>query len=200
MTLVLQGMVSSAFALSQPSVKTPSDWYLKSESPYPSVKGIHDPQGSGRLVYDSQDTNAFVDIYYESALNRVYSNSSLVDEAVTLLKEYENFTANYSGMMTAAGVPAGYASIFISHDNSSLVQLVFVKGNYYFDVVLVYVVGSGHDVEAWSIVNSISVPSPEASAGSAALAEARIVGGIGGEVAIVIALAVLMFKTVRTEF
>jgi hypothetical protein len=213
---ILLAVFPSASSLPQPKVSLPPNWTLKGEVPYPNAAGVHDPQGSGLLTYEANDSLAMVDIYYESSLNRTYSAESLLNESVWLMTTSWKLSVNYSSVMTVAGVSAGYASHRYKL-GGALDLVVFVKGNYYFDIDMSYAVGSPHEAELWSILNSINfgttitttsaggttsttgATTPPAQ-GAALPAQAAMIVTIGGEIAIVIALGVLIIKTLRTEF
>jgi len=212
MLLIAPILLTTLFAspLPQPKVSLPNDWTLRGDVYYPNDAGVHDPQGAGLLTYETNDSLATVDISYESSLGRTYSNESLLNESVWLMTTIWRLPVNYSSVMTVAGVAAGYASHHYSQ-SGVLDLVVFVKGGYYFDIDMSYTIGSKHDAEVWSLLNSIEVgtngtttsttgaPAPPPQ-GAALPPQTMMIVAIGGEIAIVIALGVLIVKALRTEF
>jgi hypothetical protein len=156
-TLTLAAAIPRVFGLSKPAFAIPDGWTLDREVHYPGNFGVHDNKGSGSLAYLAEDNNTFVMINYEDSLGTAYSNESLTNQALAILQTYQNASKLTEGTMTVAGVATGYAKNFFPEYNGNYLELVFVKGNYFFNVFVGYYGGSPIADEAMSIVDSINV-------------------------------------------
>jgi hypothetical protein len=147
---------SATAALARPTVTLPSGWVLSNETAYPnSPHPEHDPTGAGFAMYEDTVTSEAVLIYYENSMGKTYTNDQLRSEAERIHTQVleENFTE--SGVMTVAGVSAGYALVYNAVYSYTSREFVFIKGEYYFNVYAIYL---NSNPAAMNIVNSISVP------------------------------------------
>jgi ribosomal protein L40E len=158
---IIFSVISNSMALeslAKPTVTVPTNWSLKEETPYPdATTGEHDPQGAGFLNYYDAYTNAFVLIYYESALGVTYSYNDLSDEALTIFQRKPIYPMEDSGVMDVAGVPAGYVKGHDTEYDLYYLEIIFVKNNYYFDVRCGYAANSPDETDVNSLINSINV-------------------------------------------
>jgi len=147
---------SAAISLSKPIVTLPSGWSLTNQTAYPNSKGaIHDPLGCGFVEYQNSVTGETVLIFYENSMGQTYTTDQLRTDAENIYTK--DFTNNFteSGIMNVAGVLAGYAQVYNSFYDLNYRELVFIKGNYYFNILALYMNG---DPSAMALVNSISTP------------------------------------------
>lgn len=165
--LISTVLLALPLALAATSIPVPtatlpsSDWILKSSSTYPTEPAEHDPEGAGLIEYQNQVNYDFVMIYYENAVSGQMSNSDLQADVENIFtRDHEDTTMADSGIMTVAGVSAGFARGIDTLDNGlevNVLELAFVKGNEYFNVFAYYDANSESESQAMSIINSISV-------------------------------------------
>jgi hypothetical protein len=155
-TIVLAVPVCNAVSLSKPTVALPSNWAVTDETSYPNTYAEHDPAGAGEVTYEDSETYDFVMLYYENAVSS-YSQAQLKSEAESIFHIYQaNVTMTESGVMTIAGVPAGFAKGYESQYNAYELQIVMVKGNYYFNAYAGYDANSQSESKVMSLLNSIN--------------------------------------------
>ena len=111
LVLLTVSYVSAAGSAVKPTVTLPSsDWTLKTDTAYPNSRAEHDPQGAGLLEYQNTVNYDFVMVYYEKAVDAQPSQSSLQADAEHIFaRDHTDATMSSSGIMTIAGVQAGYA-------------------------------------------------------------------------------------------
>jgi hypothetical protein len=142
-------------SLAEPNVSLPTGWSLGEQTAYPGILWEHDPQGAGYVEYADSATPATVLIYYENSTGITYSNNELKSEAERVFTRDIGTPFSDSGVMTVAGVSAGYVKVYNSTNDDYALQLIFVKSNYYLDVYAIY--GSTSESQVMSIINSIYV-------------------------------------------
>jgi hypothetical protein len=158
-------LVKSATTFAAPTVSLPnSDWEITDSTAYPGFYSEHDPAGAGMLEYADKSNYDAIRIYYEKAQVTSYTASQLRTEAEDLFNEIDSSETrplNASGTATFAGVLAGYAEGLDSTEVTFVTELVFIKGNYYFNIHAYYdaTIQSEDNVEF--IINSISVSGAE---------------------------------------
>lgn len=143
-------------ALLKPTVTLPANWYLKSETAYPSLKGIHDPQGAGQMAFESNDSADFVVVNYENLMGQSYSIASLTEDATSILAEYQNETVAgniSSGNISISGIISGYCQH--TQSGESYWEFVWVRGNYYFDVYFGENGNSAEGESGWQLIESL---------------------------------------------
>jgi hypothetical protein len=192
---IISTVIPSSIALeslSKPTVNVPTNWRLDNETPYPNIEGEHDPEGSGLLEYVDQEDSDSVFIYYESALGMTYSNDALEAEVVAVFQKYRNDSISESGIMTVAGVSAGYAKGINSEYDYWILDLVFVENNYYIYVSAAYDPNLEDENQVTSLINSINV--------GAAEGEDFAAGGfiiIGAIIVVAVLVAVIVYKIMK---
>ncbi len=148
--------VCSAASLSKPIVTLPSNWTVTDETSYPNTYAEHDPAGAGEVTYEDSKTVDFVMLYYESVLSS-YSQAQLKSEVESIFqRDHENVEMTESGVMTIAGVPAGFAKGPEPQYGTYDLEVVMVKGNYYFNAYAYYDASSQSDSTVMSLLNSIN--------------------------------------------
>ena len=143
-------------ALLKPTVTLPANWYLKSETAYPSLKGIHNPQGAGQMAFESNDSADFVVVNYENLMGQSYSIASLTEDATSILAEYQNETVAgniSSGNISISGIISGYCQH--TQSGESYWEFVWVRGNYYFDVYFGENGNSAEGESGWQLIESL---------------------------------------------
>lgn len=147
--------LTSAQSLSKPSVTIPSGWQLVDETPYPDAYSEHDSQGAGLLKYQNPTNYDGVMIYYERAPSTTYTSSDLQYEAESIFSRDHDISYDESGVMTVAGVQSGYAKGYDSTYDAYVLELVFIKDNYYINAYALYDANSQSENAVMSLLNSI---------------------------------------------
>ncbi len=156
--LAFTPVVASAETLAKPTVTLPPDWELVYETPYPDSLSEHDPLGAGLLEYQNLKNQDGVMIYYEKAPTTVYSDAMLKAEAEEIFRlDHFGGGFNVSGVITVAGVKAGYAEVYVADYDIYDTVLVFIKDNYYINAYAAYDANNESRTTVESILNSISV-------------------------------------------
>jgi len=156
-TLVLAAATPFASsALTKPSVTLPADWELTEESPYPEEMSEHDPEGAGMVQYQNNINFDGVMIYYEDSLSITYTNNQLKSEVEYIFeRDHEGDEFDESGIMTVAGVSAGYAKAYDQEYDAYILELVFVKGSYYINAYAYYDANTASENAVMALLNSI---------------------------------------------
>lgn len=156
--LAFTPVVASAETLAKPTVTLPPDWELVYETPYPDSLSEHDPLGAGLLEYQNLKNQDGVMIYYEKAPTTVYTDAMLKAEAEEIFRlDHFGGGFNVSGVITIAGVKAGYAEVYVTDYDIYDTVLVFIKDNYYINAYAAYDANNESRTTVESILNSISV-------------------------------------------
>jgi len=156
--LAFTPVVASAETLAKPTVTLPPDWELVYETPYPDSLSEHDPLGAGLLEYQNLKNQDGVMIYYEKAPTTVYTDTMLKAEAEEIFRlDHFGGGFNVSGVITVAGVKAGYAEVYVTDYDIYDTVLVFIKDNYYINAYAAYDANNESRTTVESILNSISV-------------------------------------------
>ncbi len=156
--LAFTPVVASAETLAKPTVTLPPDWELVYETPYPDSLSEHDPLGAGLLEYQNLKNQDGVMIYYEKAPTTVYTDAMLKAEAEEIFRlDHFGGGFNVSGVITVAGVKAGYAEVYVADYDIYDTVLVFIKDNYYINAYAAYDANNESRTTVESILNSISV-------------------------------------------
>ncbi len=194
--------VSAAGSAVKPTVTLPSsDWTLKTDTAYPNSRAEHDPQGAGFLEYQNTVNYDFVMVYYEQAVDAQPSQNSLQADAEHIFaRDHTDATMYSSGIMTIAGVQAGYAKGYdFSVGTYGVVRLEtsFVKGKDYFNVYAYYDDNNQSETQLTSLMNSINVagsPTPTTTALSptARALQSYILYIVIAVVAIIVVVVVLL--------
>jgi hypothetical protein len=155
-------LASAAGAVVKPTLTMPnSNWAFSSESAYPNEPSEHDPKGSGEITYENSVTYDFVMVYYEQAIDANPTQSSLqADVEHIFARDHPNDVMAESGIMTIAGVQAGYAKGYnasVGAYGVVLLETAFVKGSDYFNVFAYYDHNSESETQVTSLMNSITV-------------------------------------------
>jgi hypothetical protein len=154
-------LTKSVTALAAPTVSLPnSNWEKTDSTPYPETYAEHDPAGAGMLEYTDQTNYDLVRIYYEEAQVTSYTPSQLKTEAEDLfnrLDSDDDRSLDASGTANLAGVVAGYAEGYDSTEVTYKTEIVFVKGNYYFNVHAYYDATTQSESDVTSIIDSIDI-------------------------------------------
>ena len=148
---------SSVFSqwLYKPTVDLPSNWFLEIEADYGEYQGWWDTEGAGLLKYKNEEEDGTIYIYYERALNDTYTNNELTGQAITFwMTNHEEDIDDY-GVMTCAGVPAGFM-YYQYPEGVNYRGIVVAKGNYLFDINTIWDT-SRAEGEITSILNSLDV-------------------------------------------
>lgn len=183
--------------LSKPTVTLPSsDWKVTTDNAYPTDVSEHDPAGAGLLECTYQVTYDFVMIYYEKAPSTAYNAISLQAEAESIFTRDHNETMIDSGSSQYAGVTAGFAKGYDSGLNVYLLELVFVKGGYYFNVYAYYDANAPAESRVNSLINSIDVPGNSLLSGSMLYV---IIGVVAAVVVVVVVVAVMRSRKKKPE-
>lgn len=156
MVIAATAPLCTAATLSKPNVTLPSGWELSDETAYPNETSEHDSQGAGLVEYTDLSNNDIVIIYYENAPSDSLSSADLQSEAENIFIRDEEYTYSESGVMTIAGVQAGYAKGYYTDSNAYDLEIVFVKGNYYINAYAFYDTTTQSNDKVMSIMNSIA--------------------------------------------
>jgi hypothetical protein len=188
-------LTRAATTLAPPTVNLPNHWQQSDSTPYPDGPSEHDPAGAGMLEYTDQTNYDVVRIYYEEAQVSSYTSQQLKNEAVGIFERIDSsdtLSVDQNGTTTYAGVLAGFAKGHDETDATYTLELVFIKGEYYFNVAAVYddVVPSQNNVD--SIVNSISLNG--ASAGGIPLPWLYVIIGVIAAVIVIVVAVVLLTR------
>lgn len=162
-TLVLAAAIPFSSALTKPSVTLPANWELTEETPYPEEMSEHDPEGAGMVQYQNNINFDGVMIYYEDSLSITYTNNQLKSEVENIFERDHEGNFDESGIMTIAGVSAGYAKAYDQEYDAYILELVFVKGSYYINAYAYYDANSASENAVMALLNSIggtTSPSP----------------------------------------
>ena len=182
--------ICQAQTLSKPTVTIPSGWKLDQQTAYPNGPSEYDPAGGGMLAYVNQ-ANDEVRVYYEKAPGTTFTSAALEQEAVSLFnRDFSDYTADDSGTVQAAGVPAGYARGYDATTDSYVFDSVFVKNNYFFNVMAVYSVNTQTEQQVSSIIDSISTGGAAILGGSSVF----IIVGIIAAVVVVLVIVVMLSR------
>ncbi len=185
-----------AQTLSKPTVTVPSGWKLDTDTAYPNAPSELDPAGAGLLEYVNSDTDDDVAIYYEKVQEN-YTNSELEDAAVTLFqRDFSDYDVTDSGVVQAAGVPAGYARSYDETIDTYVLDMFFVKNNYCFNVMAIYGSSTQSRDQVTSIIDSIGVGGGTFSLGGNLLY--IIIGVIAAVIVIVAVVVVLRSRKKKT--
>lgn len=184
-------LAKAADTLSKPAVTFPANWSLKTDNPYPTEDSEHDPAGAGLLECTDQNTYDLVMIYYEKAPSTSYTASTLKAEAESIFLRDDNENIIDSGSKQYAGVTAGYAKGYDSSVDVYLLELVFVKGSYYFNVYAYYDANAQAENKVTSLINSIDVSGTSQLGGSNLFI---IIGAIAAIIVIVVVVVLVMRK------
>ncbi len=156
--LAFTPVVASAETLAKPTVTLPPDWELVYETPYPDSLSEHDPLGAGLLEYQNLKNQDGVMIYYEKAPTTVYTDAMLKAEAEEIFRlDHFGGGFNVSGVITVAGVKAGYAEVYVADYDIYDIVLVFIKDNYYINAYAAYNANSASENSVMALLNSIGV-------------------------------------------
>jgi len=158
-TLVLAAAIPFSSALTKPSVTLPANWEVTEETPYPEEMSEHDPAGSGMVQYQNNINYDGVMIYYEDSLSITYTNNQLKSEVESIFERDHEGDFDESGIMTIAGVSAGYAKAYDQEYDAYILELVFVKGSYYINAYAYYDANSASENAVMALFNSITVGS-----------------------------------------
>ncbi len=148
--------LASAQTLTPPNVSIPSGWRLESQKLYPQAPSEYDEAGAGLLQYVNSQNYDEVRIYYERAPSKTFSSSDLKSEAEYLFDRDLTDEIQESGTMQLAGSTAGFAKAYDDQEDAYLWDIVFIKDNYYFNVLVYHGASSQSQNEVMSILNSIS--------------------------------------------
>ncbi|MCX8150614.1 MAG: hypothetical protein N3D85_03820 [Candidatus Bathyarchaeota archaeon] len=148
--------LASAQTLTPPNVSLPGGWRLESQKPYPEAPSEYDEAGAGMLQYVNPQNYDEVRIYYERAPSRTFSSSELKREAEHLFDRDLTDEIQESGTMQLAGTTAGFAKAYDAQEDAYLWDIVFIKDNYYLNVLAYHAASSQSQNEVMSILNSIS--------------------------------------------
>ncbi len=199
-TLVLAAAIPFSSALTKPSVTLPADWELTEETPYPEEMSEHDPEGSGMVQYQNNINFDGVMIYYEDSLSLTYTNNQLKSEVENIFeRDHEGYDFDESGIMTIAGVSAGYAKAYDQEYDAYILELVFVKGSYYINAYAFYDANTASENSVMALLNSIGgTTSPTQSGGTALPQPTETPGGIfsGTNLLIIIGIIVAVVVVV----
>lgn len=186
---------SSVFSewLPKPTVDLPSNWFLEQEAPYGEYQGWWDPEGAGYLKYKNEEEDGIIYIYYERALNDTYTNDELTAQAITFwMANHEEPIDDY-GVMTCAGVPAGFMR-YQYPQGTNYMGIVIAKGKYLLDINTIWA-SSEAEGEIMAILNSLDVN----TAGGTSIPTEIIMGVIIVVVVIVIILLIFFKKRKSTQ-
>jgi len=188
-------LTEAATTLAPPTVHLPSNWQQSDSTNYPDGPSEHDPAGAGMLEYTDQTNYDVIRIYYEKAQVSNYTSQQLKNEAVDIFERIDSsdtLSVDQNGTTTYAGVSAGFAKGHDDTDATYTMELVFIKGEYYFNVAAVYddVAPSQNNVD--SIVNSISVSG--AAAGGGPFPWLYVVIGVVAAVIVIVVAVVLVTR------
>ena len=154
-------LAKGATTLAAPTVRLPNgDWEKTDSTAYPDSFSEHDPAGAGMLEFTDKTNYDVVRIFYEKAQVTSYTASQLKTEAEDLFNEIDvsdTRSLNDSGTANFAGVVAGYAEGYDANEESYKTELVFIKGDYYFNVHAYYDATIQSEDKVNSIINSIDV-------------------------------------------
>lgn len=179
----------SAQTLTPPNVSVPSGWRLERQKPYPEAPSEHDEAGAGMLQYVNPQNYDEVRIYYERALSRTFSITELKNEAEHLFDRDLTDEIQESGTMQLAGTTAGFAKAYVAQENAYLWDIVFIKDNYYFNIVAYHDANSQSQNDVTYILNSIS----GGSLFSGAITYI-IIGIVAGVVVIIVVVALVILR------
>jgi len=180
-------LTRAADTLQKPTVNVPSSaWQVTTDNPYPTDISEHDLAGAGLLEYTNQNTYDSVAIYYEKAPSTAYTSTSLKAEAISIFSRDHSETITSSGAKDYAGVNAGFAKGYDASFDANLLELVFVKGGYYFNVYAYYHANTAAENNVNSLINSIDVP------GNSLLSGPMLYVIIGAIVAVVVIVVIVI--------
>lgn len=189
-------LTRAADTLQKPTVTLPSsDWQLTTDNAYPTDVSEHDPAGAGLLEYANQNYDVVI-IYYEKAPSTAYTSASLQAEAESIFTRDHSEAINSSGAQQFAGVNAGYAKGYDSSVPVYLLELVFVKGGYYFNVYAYYDANAQAESNVNSLINSIDVPGNSLLSGPMLYV---IVGVVAAVVVIVVVVVVMRSRKKKPQ-
>jgi hypothetical protein len=119
-----------------------------------------DPAGAGMVEYTDQDDYDLVRIYYEKAQVSSYTSQQLQGQAESIFESVDvsaTLGIDNSGVKQYAGVSAGFAKGYDSSSDTYKMELVFIKGDYYFNVHSYYDATTEDQNQMESVINSINV-------------------------------------------
>ena len=181
--------VVKAASLAKPAVTLPGGWQLDSETPYPNAESEHDPQGAGLLTFTDQEDYDGIMIYYENAPSTAYTSTQLRDEAEDIFNREHDIALGESGVTEVAGVSAGFAKGYEADLDVYTLELVFVKGDYYFNVYAYYDATTQDEAQVNSLIGSISAGSAVTSLPGWTL---YVIIGVVAVIIVIVVLAVVM--------
>lgn len=157
----------AAETITKPNVTLPANWQQTDQTTYPNDYSEHDPAGAGMVEYTDQTDYDSVIIYYEKAQVTSYTSSQLKSEAENIFESYDasdNVGVDSSGVTQYAGVSAGFAKGLDISANTYTMELVFIKGNNYFNVHAYYDATTEDQNQVVSLINSIGTGGTAATA------------------------------------
>ena len=191
--IVAAAPICAAASLSKPTVTLPSNWEQVDETAYPGAQSEHDAQGAGLVKYEDQQNYDYVILYYENAPSTNYSSSQLKAETESIFnRDHTDYTFFDSGVMTVAGVQAGYAKGYDSTYDVYLLEIVFVKGSYYINAFALYDANTQSSDKVTSLLNSIN-------SGTSFLTGTTLYIIVGVIVAIIVVVVVLLLVMRRRK-
>jgi len=188
-------LTEAATTLTPPTVNLPNHWQQSDSTTYPDGPSEHDPAGAGMLEYTDQSNYDAVRIYYEKAQVSSYTSQQLRDEAVDIFERIhssDTLSVDQNGTTTYAGVSAGFAKGHDDTDATYTMELVFIKGEYYFNVNAYYDDAASSQNNVDSIVNSISISG--AAAGGEPFPWLYVIIGVVAAVIVIVVTVVLQAR------
>lgn len=145
-------------SITKPLVVPPSNWYLASETSYPNAPSEYDPEGAGMMQYIDQLDQDFVVIHYERASAITWTNATLESKAAEILeRDHTTEPIIDNGIMTIAGITAGYAKAYDSQYDAYSLETVFKKGPVFFRAYANYAATHYAEAQVISLLNTIAV-------------------------------------------
>jgi hypothetical protein len=150
----------AAETLAKPTINLPANWEQTDAKDYPNDYSEFDPAGAGMVEYTDQDDYDLVRIYYEKAQVSSYTSQQLQGQAESIFESVDvsaTLGIDNSGVKQYAGVSAGFAKGYDSSSDTYKMELVFIKGDYYFNVHSYYDATTEDQNQMESVINSINV-------------------------------------------
>jgi hypothetical protein len=198
--LIAVPLTEAVTTLPPPTVHLPNNWQQSDSKTYPDAFSEHDPTGAGMLEYTDPTNYDVIKIYYEKAQVSSYTSQQLNEEAVYIFERDDSsatLSVDLNGTTTYAGVSAGFAK---GRDDTYAIytmELVFIKGEYYFSVYALYDDTALSQNNVDSIVNSIDVSG--AAAGEPFPWLYVIIGATAAVIVIVVAVMLLVRRRKRAQ-
>jgi hypothetical protein len=135
----------------------PADWSLLSLTPYEEALyvGEYDDQ-SGLIEYVNQDTYDIIQIFYERAPESDLTPSALEQDADDIFQRDLGYMPDETGIMTVAGITAGYAKGYDPDFDLYDLELVLILDHIYLDMYAGYATPEVED-EILYMIESISL-------------------------------------------